>query len=184
LGSLDHALVGRSHRRVLFVHGPGGIGKTTLLLEFRIRARAAGRTVVLLDGREIDPSPEGFEHAVLVALGETGDSGLLAELLAGAVLLDDGYEQLGPIDRWLRQAFLPALPADAVVVLAGRDAPTAPRRTDPGWRSVVAIHAVNALLLDFLGHHRHRPSSTSASPNRPPNQVVADSTAATSAVTA
>ena len=143
LASLDDALVGRSPRRVLFVHGPGGIGKTTLLLEFRIRARAAGRTVVLLDGREIDPSPEGFEHAVLVALGETGDSGLLAELLAGAVLLVDGYEQLGPIDRWLRQAFLPALPADAVVVLAGRDAPTAPWRTDPGWRSVVAVHRLD-----------------------------------------
>jgi AAA ATPase domain len=126
LASLDDALVGRSPRRVLFVHGPGGIGKTTLLLEFRVRARAAGRTVVLLDGREDDPSPEGFERAVLVAVGERRDSGLLAEFLAGAVLLVDGYEQLGPIDRWLRQAFLPALPADAVVVLAGRDAPRRP----------------------------------------------------------
>lgn len=51
------------------------------------------------------------------------------------------------------------------------------------WMQLEAPDAVNALLLDFLGHHRHRPSSTSASPNRPPNQVVADSTAATSAVT-
>ena len=73
------------------------------------------RDVVLLDAREIDPSPEGFEHAVLVALGERAGSGRVTELLAGAVLLVDGYEQLGPIDGWLRQAFLPALPADVLV---------------------------------------------------------------------
>ena len=67
----------------------------------------------------------------------------MAGRLAGAVLLVDGYEQLGPIDGWLRQAFLPSLPADALVVLAGRDAPAPPWRTDPGWRSVVAVHRLD-----------------------------------------
>jgi RecA/RadA recombinase len=43
LRTFDDARVGRSPRRVLFVHGPGGIGKTTLLLEMRARASAAGR---------------------------------------------------------------------------------------------------------------------------------------------
>jgi hypothetical protein len=128
LAGFDGVLAGRSPRRVLLVHGPGGIGKTTLLLEFRSRAREAGRAVLLLDGREIDPSPEGFGNAVGGALP------------AGAVLLVDGYEQLGPIDGWLRQEFLPALPADCVVVLAGREAPAAPWRSDPGWRSVVGVH--------------------------------------------
>src|SRR5690349_1723534 len=128
LASFDDILAGRSPRRVLLVHGPGGIGKSTLLLEFRTRAREAGRTVLLLDGREVDPSPEGFENAVGSALP------------GGTVLLVDGYEQLGPIDGWLRQAFLPALPADCVVVLAGREAPAAPWRSDPGWRSVVGVH--------------------------------------------
>lgn len=60
LRSFDDAQAGRSLRRVLFVHGPGGIGKTTLLLEMRARASAAGRPTVLLDGTEIDPSPDGF----------------------------------------------------------------------------------------------------------------------------
>jgi AAA ATPase domain len=145
LASFDDALMDRSSRRVLLVHGPGGIGKTTLLLEFRARARAADRAVALLDGREIDPSPEGFEHAVLIGLGDRAAAGPVAELLAGAVLLVDGYEQLGAIDGWLRQAFLPALPADGLVVLAGRDAPAAPWRTDPGWRSVVAAHRLEHL---------------------------------------
>jgi hypothetical protein len=67
----------------------------------------------------------------------------VAGRLAGAVLLVDGYEQLGPIDGWLRQAFLPALPADALVVLAGRDAPASPWRTDPGWRSLVAVRRLD-----------------------------------------
>jgi hypothetical protein len=38
LASFDDVVLGRSARRVLLVHGPGGIGKTTLLLEYRTRA--------------------------------------------------------------------------------------------------------------------------------------------------
>jgi hypothetical protein len=64
LRTFDDARVGRSPRRVLFVHGPGGIGKTTLLLEMRARASAAGRATLLLDGSEVDPSPDGFSGAV------------------------------------------------------------------------------------------------------------------------
>src|SRR5690348_7801662 len=134
LAGFDDILAGRSPRRVPLVHGPGGVGKTTLLLEFRTRAREAGRTVVLLDGREVDPSPDGFRNAVGSALPDG------TVLPGGTVLLVDGYEQLGPIDGWLRQEFLPALPADGVVVLAGREAPAAPWRSDPGWRSVVGVH--------------------------------------------
>ena len=130
LAGFDAALAGGACR-IMFVHGPGGIGKTTLLLEFRNRSRAAGRPVVLLEGREIDPSPDGFR----AALG--------GPVPAGTVLLVDEYEQLAPVDGWLRQEFVPALPADVVIVLAGRDPPTAVWRTDPGWRRVVAIHRLD-----------------------------------------
>ena len=40
------ALSGHAALRVLFVHGPGGIGKTTLLHQFRIRAGHDGAAVV------------------------------------------------------------------------------------------------------------------------------------------
>src|SRR5690606_11741747 len=68
-----------------------------------------------------------------------------AGLPADAVLLVDGYEQLAPIDAWLRQEFVPALAADTVVVLAGRDAPAAAWRVDSGWRRLVAVHELAPL---------------------------------------
>ena len=141
LASFGDALHGWSPRRVLFLHGQEGIGKTTLLLEFRARARAAGRSVVQVDGREVDPSPEGLETAVLTALGHH-DRRPIPTLLTGAILFVDGYEQLIPIDGWLRDEFIPGLSGDTVVVLAGRDPPTAPWRTDPGWRRLMAVHRI------------------------------------------
>jgi AAA ATPase domain len=134
LRAFEDALAGRSPRRVLFVHGPGGIGKTTLLLEMSARARAAGRVPVLLDGREVDPSPEGFHEAIR----QSGDD-------YGTVLLVDSYEHLGALDGWLRRDLIPALPANGVVVLAGRDPPSAVWRVDAGWRQVVAVHHVDHL---------------------------------------
>ena len=132
--SFDGALHRRSPTRLLFVHGQGGIGKTTLLLELRTRARTAGRTVLHVDGRDIDPSPEGFAMAVRPAADR---------LPADAVVLVDGYEQLAPIDGWLRDVFVPGLSPDNVVVLAGRARPPAPWRADPGWRHLVAVHRLD-----------------------------------------
>ncbi len=142
LASFDDAIAGRSPRRVLFVHGQGGIGKTTLLQEFRSRAQAAGRSVVQIDARDVDPSPEGLDAAVRLALDQYDGQPTLAQL-AGAVLLVDGYEQLTPIDGWLRSGLIPRLRADSVVVLAGRDPPTGPWRTDIGWRQLVAVHRLD-----------------------------------------
>ena len=51
----------------LYIHGPGGIGKTTLLREYARIAATCGRPVIALDGREIDPTPAGF----LLALSQS-----------------------------------------------------------------------------------------------------------------
>src|SRR5689334_10480654 len=52
---------------VLHVYGPGGIGKSTLLAEFRRLAREAGCPAVLLDGRNVAPTPAGFRAALAEA---------------------------------------------------------------------------------------------------------------------
>ena len=63
--------------------------------------------MVQVDGRDVDPSPEGLRHGRPAALGRQTDDEPIARLLAGAVLLVDGYEQLTPIDGWLRDELHP-----------------------------------------------------------------------------
>jgi ABC-type transport system involved in cytochrome c biogenesis ATPase subunit len=57
---------------VLYVHGPGGIGKSSLLQRFADDARQAGREVVRVDGRMVGPSPDAFEAAARGAAGTSG----------------------------------------------------------------------------------------------------------------
>ncbi|GAA3220467.1 ATP-binding protein [Nonomuraea helvata] len=80
--------------RVLFVHGPGGVGKSALLCRFA--QEAAGRPVTKLDGHALGPSPAAFESAARPVLdGER------------AVLLIDTLEQIQSLENWLREHFLP-----------------------------------------------------------------------------
>src|SRR3954469_14423264 len=58
------ALAGQSDIRVLFVHGPGGIGKTTLLEAFAREARSRGRPVRYLDARDVECSVGGLSIAL------------------------------------------------------------------------------------------------------------------------
>src|SRR4051794_41491590 len=90
LSRFGEALSGRSARRVFLVHGVGGIGKSTLLGEFRTRALAAGRPAVLLDGPGGDPSP----GAGPAGLGRGGaGSGARRGGLAGPARLAGPHEK-------------------------------------------------------------------------------------------
>ncbi|MEO3827662.1 ATP-binding protein [Actinomadura sp. B10D3] len=134
LAAFTEALGAGTPRRILLIHGPGGIGKTTLLHQFRMRALAAGRPVVSVDGRDVECSPESFREATEHAGGRSE-----------AVLLLDGYEYLAALDTWIREEFLPSLPAGMVVVLAGREPPSPQWRSDPGWRALTVRRALSAL---------------------------------------
>ena len=48
---------------VLYLYGPGGIGKSTLLQQLASDARSAGRPVTELDARLIDATPQSFQAA-------------------------------------------------------------------------------------------------------------------------
>ena len=128
---------------VLHVHGPGGIGKTSLLEVFAGCAADAGARVVRLDGREVEPSRVAVSRALDLGGEPSWASAPASRNGARAarrlVVLIDGYEHLAELDDWLRTEFLPGLPPSTVTVLAGREPPRAAWRADPAWRELLAV---------------------------------------------
>ncbi len=116
----------------LFLHGPGGVGKSTVLRAAADAVAELGRPAVLVDGSGIEASPAGFRSAVAEVRGLAADA---PDPLvpAGGVLLVDTFEALAGLERWLRQVFWPAQPSDALLVAAGRRPPESGWRTEAGW---------------------------------------------------
>lgn len=148
LAAIMASVQGAAPERVHLVHGPGGIGKTTLLDAADRVGRATARPVHRLDGRDVVGSPS--------AVSEWYDS--VADPTAPGLLLVDGYELLAPLDEWFRTAFLPTLPPGTVTVLAGRSAPSDAWWLDAGWRALSAAHELEPLsgdesdlMLEHLG---------------------------------
>lgn len=132
---------------VLYLFGPGGVGKTTLLWEYLHIAEAQGRVVYRLDGREIDASPQGLLFALSQAIDPEAPPLSLTTLvdLPPAVLILDTYERLAALDNWLREVFLPALPSHLLVVIAGRQPPLSAWLTDSAWRELARIVSLRNL---------------------------------------
>lgn len=157
------ALVGRQEERrrlaslltadaevVVFVHGPGGIGKTVLvegvLAAMRLRTR-------VVDGRETEPTVPGF----LAALGTVLDvpaPATTAQVTAaiGAASLDvlvvEHLEHLNLLDGWLRNELAAGLPQHMKLVLVGRRGPNLAWRTSRGWRHLVSELEVGPMKDD------------------------------------
>jgi hypothetical protein len=133
---------------VLYVHGPGGVGKTTLLKQFIDICSQTGVSPIYLDARNIDPSPASFIAGVQSALGLTSPASpfdFLANQLTRFSLFIDTYENLAPLDEWVCKEFLPQLPENVVVVLAGRQPPSLAWRADPAWQAMIQVLALRNL---------------------------------------
>jgi hypothetical protein len=129
---LDLMLSGAAHAPlVAYLHGPGGIGKSSLVRYAARQAELAGRRVVHVDARFLDADPRRLEEAAAPACAEPG-----------AVLLIDTFEQCQPLEAWLRENFLPRLADHAIVVVASRVAPDAEWSLDPGWAQLFTALAV------------------------------------------
>ncbi|MBE1495832.1 hypothetical protein H4696_002932 [Amycolatopsis lexingtonensis] len=115
---------------VLFVHGAGGVGKSTLLDVFAEIAVEKGFDPVRVDARHLTLGREALP-------APAGD--------APAVLFIDTYELLEPVDDWVRERYLPSLPASCLVVLAGRREPGPRWRADPAWRTLLRVVALGEL---------------------------------------
>ncbi len=120
------------HVRVVFVHGPAGVGKSTTLQALHRHATSAGMAVRRVDGRDAEHAPEAT-HEALEAL--RADGGLL---------LLDTYEQVPVLGAMVRAALLDTR-ASLRVLVAGRAPPEA------AWRSDEVRGVLLELELEPLG---------------------------------
>jgi hypothetical protein len=114
---------------VIFVHGPEGVGKSTLLQRFADMAREVGRQVAQVSAKDMDPSRETF----------AAQAGSVLDDPAGVMIVDN-FERCQELEPWLADELLPRLPVGALVVLAGRRPPGSRWREDLGWAR--ALHTV------------------------------------------
>jgi DNA-binding SARP family transcriptional activator len=124
----------------MFLHGPSGVGKSTLLRRLADDARTAGRTVVPVCGRVVQDSVAAFEHAADPALNDPD-----------AVLMIDSFERCAPLEGWLHEQLLPQLADGTVVVLAGREPPRLAWREDPSWAGALLVHPLRELSMPEAG---------------------------------
>ncbi|HST42812.1 MAG TPA: ATP-binding protein [Conexibacter sp.] len=124
LAFLERCLDGEADASVVLIHGPGGIGKSTLLRELARRAGASGRRAHFVEGRELAPAPRALDAALATAREEPEP-----------LILIDTYEQMTALDGYLRGTVVPSLPERALVVIAGRE-PPGRGWLEGGWESV------------------------------------------------
>jgi hypothetical protein len=133
LAFFDSLLVDDPPANVVLVHGPGGIGKSTLLREVGRRAASRGRSPRLVDARELAPVPGELEQAL---------HGVDAETLP--LVMFDTYERMAAAGTYLRQRLLPSLPERSLVILAGRTPPE-PEWFQGGWERLTVEYELKPL---------------------------------------
>lgn len=142
LAHVEGLLAGSDPKRVMLLHGPGGIGKSALVREIGRRAQALGRQLNAIDARALEPVPGELETALETATDAPG-----------VVVTIDAFEHVRALDSLLRERILPSLPADSLVVVASRDRP-GPNWFTAGWEHVVWDIPLGPLrvdeALDFL----------------------------------
>jgi AAA ATPase domain len=117
---------------LLWVYGPGGVGKSTLLHRLAQLASDEGMSVLVLDARDLPPTQEGVVQGLRQALKPAIDSVEDGELRR--VICLDTCERFSDTEALaVRTEVLPQLPAASLIVMAGRARPGLGWLTDPGW---------------------------------------------------
>ncbi|MDE3070497.1 MAG: AAA family ATPase [Acidobacteriota bacterium] len=132
LARLDALLAG-GEPGVVLLHGPAGLGKSTLMRELSRRARCQGFEPIALDGRDLAPLADELRRAIEPAMA-----------CEKPLVLLDSWERLAALDGYLRVEILPRLPAGAAVVIASRRRPGSAWCRD-GWENLALEVALKPL---------------------------------------
>ena len=124
IGFLDALFVDDPPANVVLVHGPGGIGKSSLLRRMVQRGQEAGWTPLMIEGRDLPPVADALDDAVA-----------RAHSFKRPLVVLDTYERMQALGGHLRREVLPGLPDETIVVIAGRGVPDAAWR-EGGWENL------------------------------------------------
>ncbi len=133
---------------LVYVHGPAGIGKSTLLNEYAFCAREAGWDIFALDLRDAEPSVEALHAFIASRAPFTVDASglrLAPDAPARFVLLLDTCESAGEAGERVMLHLLDVLPREGLVVAAGRGTGGTRLHTDTGWRALTRWQPLSVL---------------------------------------
>lgn len=137
--------------KIINIYGTAGIGKSSLLDEFRSIAVSRNSICVTIDGEGFVKTPEDLCLLVLDAIDPRReltrtDSQLLTVCVQALhdlserqriCLFIDGYESMVSMDHWLREFFLKKLRSNVTVVIAGRHPLSEAWLLSPVWRRLI-----------------------------------------------
>lgn len=124
---------------VCYIHGPGGVGKSTLLRAVEGLVLDRVRPIRWVDAADLPVTRD----AVLAAV-TGGPAADLGSLPSGTVVFLDQADRLAAIGSWLWHTLIPALPADCQMVVGSRRPPP-PEVREPGWCELVRVVALRNL---------------------------------------
>lgn len=136
---------------IIYLHGPGGIGKSSLLEAFRVCALEREHSFDCLDARLLPARPDAVRQSVEQVVASTRVGG------KSRILAIDHTERLSSLDGWLRAELLPSLPAEIILVLAGRNRPDARWHADPGLSELLIDVELEPLESEAVSEYfQHR----------------------------
>ena len=132
-----HELLNRpGQAALLWVYGPGGVGKSTLLNRLGQLVSDKGMPVLFPDARDLPPTREGVVQGLRQALEPAITS--VEDSEQRWVILLDTCEHFSEAEASaVRTEVLSQLPATSLIVMAARARPGLAWFTDPGWAELL-----------------------------------------------